>query len=299
MTKVQKILINSKNVVPGTNNNTYNFQFANTRTFKEGSKMCLSKLCVYYSWFNINKNLYNNNIISYKWFNSSGNLNTIVQIEFDDGFYSYDDMTEVIANVMFKMGHYTKGSTSYGFSLEQNPTSASPHFYIRLRENSTFYACELDIFSLPPNGTTGITRGSNSWALPSLATQPQLIIPSTNTFNLLIGLNSGTYGGNQTTETEIKYSSFTPQITPCNSVIILNDLIKNEMGSPTSLFYSFTWNVNFGGMIFENSPTLQYMPILPGSYNSFNIFFRDQDMRPIHLKDNSLILEFLVEEPED
>ncbi len=299
MSKIQKIMINSKNVVSGTNNSEYNYTFPSTRQFKKGSQMCLSKLCVYYSWFNINATLYNNNIISYKWFNSSGVLNTTINVTIPDGFYSYDDITEYLCSVMTTTGHYIKGSTAYGFSLDANPTTSSNFFFIRLRENQTYYACELDIFPLPPSATSGITKGSTSWALPTSATQPQFILSSSNNSKLLFGFDAGTFGGVATTSTSVRYSTYTPQITPANSIILLNSLIRNDLGNPATLFYSFSSDVDFGKMIIEQPSISQWLPILEGSYSNFSIYFKDQDLDQVYLRDNSVILEFMISEPEE
>ena len=59
------LTLNSSNVVNGTTNNTYQYNFRNgSFNVPEGSEMCVSQISVPYSWVNISSAL-GNNVLGY------------------------------------------------------------------------------------------------------------------------------------------------------------------------------------------------------------------------------------------
>lgn len=101
----RNILIDSSNVVPGTNNSKYIYKFQHPQTFTDSS-IALNTLNMYYSWFNISSKLYNNNVFQYKWFNSSGSLADTFTVTILDGFYSITSINLYFQTVMLANTHY-------------------------------------------------------------------------------------------------------------------------------------------------------------------------------------------------
>ena len=58
------LVLNSSNVVSGTNNNTYQYKFILGSLKLKNYEMAISSFVLPYSWFNVT-NLYNNRTISF------------------------------------------------------------------------------------------------------------------------------------------------------------------------------------------------------------------------------------------
>ena len=64
---MRTIVLNSKNVVKDGNNNTLIYNFPGGGVNFQDYEIAINTINLYYSWFNINKQLYNNADLSYKW----------------------------------------------------------------------------------------------------------------------------------------------------------------------------------------------------------------------------------------
>ena len=63
---ISTLVLNSSNNSDPTNKSTYRYQFVNgSFTIPEDSDICISNIVLPYSWFNINAQIYNNNVFSY------------------------------------------------------------------------------------------------------------------------------------------------------------------------------------------------------------------------------------------
>ena len=70
------IILNSANVIAGTNNSTLTYNFPNSILF-DNHEIAVHSISMYYSWCNISSAL-GNNRFSYKWFN--GGTETTINI---------------------------------------------------------------------------------------------------------------------------------------------------------------------------------------------------------------------------
>jgi hypothetical protein len=166
-------------------------------------------------------------------------------------------------------------------------------YYLQWLTNPSYYAIQLNSFVLPsvlpaswslPSGAT--------WSLSALA--PQLIIPATN-FSLIVGLSAGSYPSTSQASNQSYTSTFTPQISPTSSILMLCDVINNNLGN-SSVLYSFSANVGFGSQININPPTLVWNSILDGAYSSLRVSFVDQNYKPVVIQDNNLIISLAIKD---
>jgi hypothetical protein len=78
------LVLNGSNVI-GSNNSTFKYKFLNgCFNINEDSEMCVSQIVIPYSWFNINRSFYSNNILQYNFPN--GLSFDTYTVSFPDGF---------------------------------------------------------------------------------------------------------------------------------------------------------------------------------------------------------------------
>jgi hypothetical protein len=292
---MRTLILNSSNIVPNSNNSVFVYQFPGGNVqIKQGQKLALASLQMYYSNFNITAS-YNNNKFSYTWIDG-----TVVNVTIPDSFLDVEGINNYIHFVMVRNGHYyltDAGDFVYLISLNINPSR---------------YACELNCFQ-----TSASIASSNGWTIPTgTFSSPAWVNPtnpitpifsiSTEEFGKLIGFQTGSFPNatisgtppNQTetpsyTSTQVFLSSFTPQITPLSSFVLTFSLINNNYSVPNSLIYSFSPIGNFGEQFSIAPYQYAFIDCQPGQYANLKVQFLDQDLRSVELKDpNTTILSF-------
>ena len=275
------VILNSTNVVPNSNNSKFVYKFDKAQSFKN-SEIALSSIQLYYSWYNINSFLYNNNTFQYRWFNSSGVLNQTITVVIPDGFYDINSLNTYFQGVLLQNGHYTTvGNLNT--------------FYFELVENPTYYAIQLNVIPVPALGSTNPTRGSTSWQYPTVATTPQFIVLSTNNFKNIIGYNAISYPETPSSIQQKFLSQNCPVITPVSSVAVRCNLAKNVLSNPSDFLYCFTQGMSgFGDLIDIHPSNLNWTSINDGNFTELVVSFTDQNFNPIRLIDNQLIIVLLI-----
>jgi hypothetical protein len=286
----KNILINQTNVVPGTKNSQYVYKFSTPQNITNSSS-ALHSLQIYYSWFNVNASLYNNNQLQYLWWDSSGVLNQTFTITIPDGFYSATTLNLFIQSQMLKNNHYlydtTAKSNIYFFQLVSNPTYYAFQIYI-----TPMYARA----SVPPN----FTKPSNSWNYPLTQETPRIIINSSNNFKSLIGFDAGTYPPTSQAVLYDKLSQNTPELSPITSLVIRCNLVLNDLANPNDVLYSFTSGTKaFGDILDERPSNLFYNKVQNGTYNEIRLTFTDQNFQPVQIIDSQLLITLLIQEKEN
>ena len=298
---ISSIILNSNNVIPNTNNTQYSYKFPSPINLRD-KVIALNSIQIYYSWFNINGTLYNNNIFSYTWFNASGVLE-VKRITIKDGNYSVDSLNAYIKLEMKKLGHYViKNSDN------------SELYFIRLIENATYYSIQIDIDAMFNSGQasqlinnkTQYSIGGGGWAFPPIRLYPQVLFNSTSSLSDFLGFdlvsNSPTYYppsstvGSNTSYTVL--STKTPITYPVSSIIIRSNLISNALSTPVNdILYSFSQgSYSYGDLITESPNNLLYQPIGSGSYTQITLSFFDQNLQPMHIKDNQVLISLLIKD---
>ena len=278
----RNIILNSSNVVAGTNNSKYVYKFTTPQTFSDNS-IALNTLNCYYSWYNINSTLYNNNVFQYKWFNSAGSLADTFTVTIPDGFYSIISINLYLQSVMLANKHYL-----YDTTLKKNI------FFIEFISNPTYYAFQLNLTPMYSTLPSNLTK-SGTWGLPPSQRTVQVIINSTNNFKELIGFNAGAYPSTTTTVLYQQLSQNTPVIAPCTSMVIRCNLVRNDLATPNDVLYSFTQgNAQFGDVLEERPATVYYSPVQNGSYTEMVLTFYDQNFQHVNIKDNQFLITVMI-----
>lgn len=276
---MRSIIINASNVVQNTYNDTYTYQFpVGSITFKD-DQVAISQISIPYSWFNISSTLYNNNQFQYIWYNSLGSQTYTITIP--DGFFDVSDINSYLQTQMVKNGHYLINS------------SGQYVYYLEIITNSNFYAIQLNSFPIPTSLPSGWTNPSGL-TFPATASTPQFVLP-TSGINALFGINAGTYPPAPQTTTYSTISSFAPQITPVQSIIVSCTLLNNKYAIPNTLLYSFTpSNVSFGSIIVNEPSQFSFVDIYDGEYTSFTISFTDQNLNRFKINDPNLVIMLTI-----
>ena len=294
---MRTLILNSSNVVAGTNNSVFEFQFVGGNVnLKKGQKVALASIQMYYSTFNITS-AYGNNVFNYTWVDG-----TVNQVLFPDGFYDADGINNYLHFVMLQNKHYlVDGAGDYVW-------------FLTFSTNPTRYAIEVNAFgmsvALATSSTWTLPAGA-TWVIPTNFIVPELNVLANN-FRNVVGFNAGDYPNSviagsppaqtQTpayTSTQTFLSSFTPQITPFSSFIVNCSLVNNDYAVPNSLIFSFSPQGTFGEQFTVAPNEYVFIDVLPAQYSRFRVFFTDQNNRPVAFQDPSMIIQILISDPTD
>lgn len=269
---------NIQNINTGNNRLLYSFQGGGV-TFKD-NEIAMSSLQLYYSWYNINQSLYNNNSYSYIWIDGS-----VINITMPDGFYNVSEINAYLESVMVQNKHYLVSSTGEFV------------YYLQLETNATYYSVQFNAYAVPTVLPTGWSLPAGAtWVLPAIAATPQLTILD-NGFKNLIGFNNNIYPPTVQSVTYSKLSDFTPQIQPISSVQITCSLISNPYASSSKTIYSFGIpETEFGGQLLISPPEFAFNKIVDGTYNEFTVEILDQNGIPVQLKDPQMCFLLVIKD---
>lgn len=143
-----------------------------------------------------------------------------ISITLPDGIYGYADINRSIQTALVNAGAYLIDS------------SGNNVFFIKVSENSVYYACQVD-FSPTPTAIGTYTRpatglySAGGTGLPTTTRVPRLIIDNA-AFESVLGVTTGTYPSAPATVASAQLSNVIPQIHPTSSYILRCGLIKNE-----------------------------------------------------------------------
>jgi hypothetical protein len=286
--KTTNILINSSNVVAGSNNSRFEYTFPVPKLMNKSS-VALHSLQMYYSWFNINGNLYNNNQFMYKWWDENGvltNFNVIIP----DGFYSAQTLNLFLQSVFLKNGHYVVETLEVGRTKNA--------FFMEFVTNSTYYSIQINIYPMYADGNlpAGFTKGGN-WKQPATQQTPIIVIHTWGNFKDLIGFNAGSYPEQLENTLYQHLSDYAPQISPVSSVVMRCNIVKNDHAIPNDVLYSFTsGSAGFGDIINEKPNQIYFSEIPDGTVGRIQINFCDQLFRPMHILDPNILITLLIKE---
>ena len=303
----QTIVFTQANLV-GTGNNTFEYNFPTTQTFKNAS-VAVCSAAMYYSWYNISAAL-NNNSFQYTIPYNDGvgsNLTDTRTITIPDGLYNISDLNNLLQYDMISAGWYLVGATS---NL----------YYATITINPTRYAIQLTTYALPVAlpatynyPATGF--GNNvGYTLPSVSADSSFTILANNDFNKIIGF---IVGGNSITggvsisalpfttptaliQTQTFISNTAPQVQPNPSLLVSITNIDNKFANPSSVIYSITPSVAIGALITEKPPEFNYNRLLRGSYNKIRLqFLGSSSLSPIQIADPNICIMLVIKDSDD
>ena len=281
------IILNSSNVI-GTYNTQFLFKFLNgSFTINEGSEICISQIIIPYSWFNINAGLYQNATLQYIWYYGAG-LSTTYTVTFPNGYYAISDLNNYLQQYMISQNHYLINNSTSQYS-----------YYIQLYSNTTYYANQIVVSSLPtslPSGYSAPTAGFNGTnGYPTTTLTPRVVIPS-NGIGSILGYTAGTYPPSTQTTSYSTISNTTPNATPVNSVIVQCDKVNNPCSVPSNVLDTFTINSTFGSNITYTPSYEKWIGLAPGTYSNLIITFCDQNYNLIQANDPNILISLLLKQ---
>ena len=285
------LILNSSNVV-GIYNSQFQYKFIQgSFTIYPDSEICISQAVIPYSFFNILNSFYNNAVFSYNWYYSNGLYQTYV-VAIPDGFYSTNDINNILEQYMISQNQYF-----------QNTTTGNNMYFISIQTNTTYYTNQIICSSIPssvPSGYTAPVAGFNynngrNYGFPTSGYNytPQVII-SNNNFGSIIGYKTGTYPN---TATQTNYSglgNITPNATPINSLILLSNLVKNDCSTPPNILDSMSINCSFGNNIVYQPSYEKWVRVHSGTYNSMTFQLVDQNFRAVPANDPNMMISLLL-----
>lgn len=271
------LIINSSGLQPNSFNNTYRYTFPQGSVHFKNSKVAVSNINMYYSWFNITSN-FDNNAFSFIFPDAGGT--TTYNVSITDGYYSIEELNTYLQQFCITNNLYLiDGAGDYVY-------------YLEFTTNSTYYSIQLNTYPVPTALPVGYT--DPGFSFPVASSTPRLVVPSTN-FRDLIGFNAGTYPTPAQATTYSKLSDYTPQVSPTQSIILACTLLNNKYSNPSTILYSFTsTNTAFGSLI-ESAPNqYSFVSIQDGSYPYFEVSFYKQDYSPLAINDTNLVIQLLI-----
>lgn len=278
-TQIYPIILNSSNVVAGSNNSIYRYQFPQGSVKFNKSKVAVASINMYYSWYNILASL-GNNTFTYTWYNNAGSAT--FTITFPDGFYDVAGLNAYLQSKMITNGHYLVNA------------SGNYVYYLEFVTNSTYYSIQFNSYPIPTSLPSGFTNPA-AITFPVTATTPQITIAA-NAFRDIIGFNAGTYPSVVQTTNFSKLSDYTPQVSPVQSIILSCTLLNNKYSNPGTVLYSFSSAGTSFGSLIQNAPSqFSFVDIQTGSYNTFDITFLDQNYNFLKINDSNLVVQLLIE----
>jgi hypothetical protein len=273
------LILNSSNII-GNNNNTLKYNFVNGNfNIKENSLICLSSITIPYSWFNVTS-IYNNNRMLYRW--PSGGLFIDVSITLPDGFYTVDDINNFLHLTMLNNNHYLINDVGENV------------FYINLSYNATYYAVQLDGYTVPASLPTGWTAPAGFPAFPTVATSPAFGLPLTGSIRDILGFQLILYGG--TTSNYSRLSETVPQGSIVNNIVVRCSLVNNPVTSPSDIIDSLPIDSPFGANINYSPNFEKWIKLRPGNYSSFTVSLYDQNLNLLEVKDPNMLITLMIKD---
>lgn len=274
------LILNKNNLVSDSNNNTYRYTFPAGSVRFQNSKIAVSNINLFFSWFNITQEN-NNNTFQITFPTLAGS--TLYTIVIPDGYYSIPQLNSYIQQFCIVNGLYLIN------------TSSQNVYYFEFVENPTAYAVQFNSYPVPTSLPAGWTNGGISF--PVVASTPLLTIPATDIRNF-IGFNAGTYPAVFQATNFSKTSDFTPQVNLVSSIILTCSLLKNAYSIPNTIMYSFSpSNYTFGDLVNEKPAELSFIDIQDGDYTEISITFLNQDLNPIKIRDTNIIIQLIIQAP--
>jgi len=280
------LVLNSTNVSNTSTNTSFKYNFINGGFKINDMEMCVSSITLPYSFYNVSS-YYNNRTFSLIF--PTAATTTTISVTLPEGFYSVTDINSYIQQICIDNGAYLIDA------------SANNVYYQQLVYNTTYYAVQLLLFSVPttlPTGysrpTSGIYSGVSS--LPTTAYVPRFYLASSGSIASIIGFVAGaTYPTTVTTTSQSLSSTLTPVGSTVNSIIMQCSLVNNPVTVPSDILDSMPINnTSFGSNITYDPSFEKYITLSNGTFNNFTFSFRDQNLNEIYARDPNVSITLII-----
>jgi hypothetical protein len=176
-------------------------------------------------------------------------------------------------------------------------------FYLKLSENSVYYACQVDFSptptTLPTLGGTWTRPATGLYSAGGTGLPTTTRVPRLNTdnfeFGKVVGLTAGTYPAPSAIAASAQLSNIIPQIHPTSSYIVRCDLIKNEYVASGDIVSAFDRGDAAIGQLISFKPS-QYAWIncQNGSRYTITISIYNQNDKKVIFRDTSVSIMLLL-----
>jgi hypothetical protein len=253
-------------------------------------EMCVSSITLPYSFYNVSS-YYNNRTFSLVF--PTAATTTTIAVTLPEGFYTVTDINSYIQQVCIDYGAYLIDSTG------------NYVYYQQLVYNTTYYAVQLLLFSVPttlPTGYSYATAGASgsiyttSAKLPTTAYVPRFYLAPSGSIATIIGFAAGTtYPSAQTTTSQSLSSTLVPVGSTVNSIIMQCSLISNPVTFPSDILDSMPIkDTSFGSNITYDPSFEKYVSLSNGTFNNFTFSFRDQNLNEIYARDPNVSITLII-----
>jgi hypothetical protein len=238
--------------------------------------MAISSAVIPYSWFNISAK--NQNFgATYRQPTSSGT--TGVPIAMPDGNYTVDTINAFIQQQLILYGCYL---------IDANGNNV---YYLQVLYNPTYYAVQIVESLIPLSLPTGWTAPINWPGYPSGTGSPTITL--TAGLGKVLGFSTATIGS-ETGGNQSFLSTSTPQGSIVNSLIIRSNLVDNQYGVLTDILDTMPITSAFGTNLVYAPNELKWVHCTSGVFQSFEIYFCDQNYNQIYALDNNICISILL-----
>lgn len=273
------LILNGNNLVSDIYNNKYRYDFPLGNVNFKNSKITVSNISLYYSWFNITSEN-NNNSFQFTWYDGATTTHTV---SLDDGFYD-------IASLNSYLQDYCIDNDLYLIDA-----SGDYVYYLEFIENSVYYSVQFNSYPIPTALPAGYSAPAGWGGYPLVASTPLLIVASDNSFSDIVGISAGTYPAVTQATNYSLLSDYTPQVSVVQSLILTCGLLNNRYSIPNTVLYSFSPSqVAFGSLIVSEPTEHEYIDIQDGVYPFIEISFLDQSYNPVYIRDTNLVVQLMI-----
>jgi len=288
------ILLTSANYTPATGVMSYRLPAGTSFT---GMECALSSMSMYNSHFNVSRAIGNNQItLRYPIYSAA---NTYVMTNYtctlEDGFYTYDQLNEVLDNFCVQQGLYL---------MDQN---SNPVTFQQFSINTVTYYSNIKTYYLPTSAqaTTMGWTNPGGLALLNAGNQqvcPQLVITQA-AMQYLTGFPPASYPAAPVVSTAATWSSTaasssvasqTPQINKVTCVIVATNVVNNSISIPSNLLQLVPVTSSYGYVSQYAPGSLLYSTCMASTFQEIEVRFYDQNLeqlRPIDAE-ISVVLSF-------
>jgi hypothetical protein len=281
------IVLNSSNILAGSNNSTLVYNFPNSVTF-DTHQIAVQSVSMYYSWTNINNITLRNNVFTYTWVVAGATTTYTVTIP--TGLYEISDINSYLQFVFIQNGHYLINATGKYI------------YYAEYLVNPNQYSINIITYPVPTSLPSGWSlpvanpqTGALAWpGFPTTFFNPLITIPAN--FNLIVGYAAGfTTSQNTGVNTVLTYnSSVSPQVAPNPNCLITVSNISNIYASPSSVIFNINANVGFGELIISQPSEYAFNDLIKGTVNSLFIRLIGADGNSLNILDPNITILLLI-----
>lgn len=272
------LIMNSSNVVSGSNNSRYRYTFIKPTTILDEATMSVANITLPYSFFNITA-LNKNNSFRFH-FPDSTSVNTGYDFLLQDGFYTVTDINAALQQFCIANGLYL-------INAEGNYV-----YYLTMLYNTTFYAVQIVAQFVPTSLPSGWSQPSNWHGYNATSVTPFIVIIQ-EAFGDVIGFEQGYHPVNQYVQSS-ELSTKVPQGSIINSLVLRCNLVDNECGFPTDSLCAIPITTTFGSNINYTPPIQHDIRCVSGTYQAVEFYFSDQNLNPVYILDNNVSISILL-----